>query len=54
MKCAKLLISARGAINFKGALDPAVIGGRRLLEVFCGIYVTDRLQNGVKSHWAEG
>ncbi len=29
---AKLLISARVAINFTRALDPAAIGGKRLLE----------------------
>ena len=30
----KLLISARAAINFRRALDPAAIGGRCLLEVY--------------------
>ncbi len=30
----KLLISARAATNFRCALDPAAIGGRRLLEVY--------------------
>ncbi len=30
----KLLISSGAAINFRRALDPAAIGGRRLLEVY--------------------
>ncbi len=30
----KLLISTRAAINSRRALDPAAIGGRRLLEVY--------------------
>ncbi len=30
----KLLIRARAAINFRRALDPSAIGGRRLLEVY--------------------
>ena len=34
MVTVKLLISVRAAINFRCALDPAAIGGRRLLEVY--------------------
>ncbi len=30
----KLLITARAALNFRRALDPAAIGGRGLLEVY--------------------